>query len=704
MRTPFLALAMAALAILGSSPARACPGDCDGDGAVTVDELIRGVSLALELATTAPIRCSNFDQGGDPAVTVDEVTTAVNVALSSCPAPPAVGYATIDIPSPARPADTPGSDGVVVTNEKLLAQFGPDADLNNARYTRFAFDDGGPRPDAVLILVPGFEGGANTFKIVAENLLLRARRERQLIVEVWAYDRRSNQLEDLAGLDIAEQLQDPLVALDWLYGAELGLELHPALAGLGRRAQFYNPQSDLPFFANWTGLTFSRDIDAVVSAAHATVRGGNVFIGGHSAGTGFTARYAATDFDLSGDGPPQPGYERVRGLVLFEGGGGSTANAPLTDDALDRIIARADGGLFGAVRDNAPRCVDGTTPCTVATEATDCAGQTPAKCTPPVTAYSIVLGLLNPRILASAEPVAIQGITDPNSGQAILSVPQGAPDNTAIMKVPDLGTLQVLGAGTVAAGLGGFLDDDGLVASLASFVATSMGEPGPMVDGLNTWRPSEDGPSSAAVIPDNGPPPTDLPARIWGREVEATRFDRIMQTFYAGGSNFTDWYYPSSGLGTTSAPGVCQANVCVAGNVGASCTTDSGCSQSVGLDSTALSVGRGRRDIENLTQAAGIDVPVIGFGGSNGLTPIPASYLPFAQSIGPCTAPSCDGTPRVVDAALPNPAFPTFGGAAGGFEVWISEGYSHVDVVSAEDDGTNRVVAPLTAFIARNIQ
>lgn len=40
---------------------------------------------------------------------------------------------------------------------------------------------------------------------------------------------------------------------------------------------------------------------------------------------------------------------------------------------------------------------------------------------------------------------------------------------------------------------------------------------------------------------------------------------------------------------------------------------------------------------------------------------------------------------------------------AGGFEVFISEGYSHVDIVSAEDDETNNVVAPLLAFIERNL-
>tara|TARA_B110000503_G_scaffold118459_1_gene179431 strand:+ start:13962 stop:14126 length:165 start_codon:yes stop_codon:yes gene_type:complete len=50
---------------------------------------------------------------------------------------------------------------------------------------------------------------------------------------------------------------------------------------------------------------------------------------------------------------------------------------------------------------------------------------------------------------------------------------------------------------------------------------------------------------------------------------------------------------------------------------------------------------------------------VIAFGGSNGLTPAPAAWLSFAAAIGPCAAPSCDGTtPRVVDNANPSEAFP----------------------------------------------
>ena len=613
---------------------------------------------------------------------------------------------TIDIPSGAAPANTPGTSGVVVTNPKLLTQFGGTFSLNNARYTRHHLAGPAVQPDAVLILVPGFEGGAGDFRILADHLITRAQAD-GLVLEVWAFDRRSNQLEDMAGLNIAEEFLSPEIALDWLYGGELTLSLDPLLvAGPNRRAVFYD-QTDVPFIASWTNLVFSRDIDAVVEEARAVARNQNVFLGGHSAGTGFTARYASTDFNLTGVGPAQPGYAKLRGLVLLEGGGGSTGGAPLTADTLDRIEAKFDGGLYGAVRDGNARCVDGTTACAIASEATDCVGQVPPKCTPTTQAYAIVPGILNPRILAAGEVSALQAVLDPDGTENILRVDQGAPGNNAVQKVPNLASLGALPRATAFGGLGTFVDDDGFVASIASFVATSVGAPGPTVNGLLTWQDITEGPMPASVIPDNGPPPTSLPAGKWGQEKEVTRLDKLIGSFYVGGTNFTDLYYPSSGLGLTSVAGVCSTdtNTCSVGNVGAPCSQDGDCSQGINLNSTALSVGRGRRDIENLTQAANINIPVIAFGGTNGLATVPGVYVPFASSIGTCTAPSCDGTtPRVVDASMPNPAFPTFGNVAGGYEVVMAEGFAHLDAVTAEDNADNPIPAALEAFLKRNVQ
>jgi len=58
----------------------------------------------------------------------------------------------------------------------------------------------------------------------------------QIRLEVWAYDRRTNQLEDQVGAEIAEADLDPKLAVDWFFGAEMGLPLDSRLT---RRAVFH---------------------------------------------------------------------------------------------------------------------------------------------------------------------------------------------------------------------------------------------------------------------------------------------------------------------------------------------------------------------------------------------------------------------------------------------------------------------------------
>jgi YVTN family beta-propeller protein len=60
----------------------ACPGDCDRDGAVEVDDVIRSVNVALgKLPADA---CPAADVDGDGRVTVDELVAVVDRSLGGC--------------------------------------------------------------------------------------------------------------------------------------------------------------------------------------------------------------------------------------------------------------------------------------------------------------------------------------------------------------------------------------------------------------------------------------------------------------------------------------------------------------------------------------------------------------------------------------------------------------------------------------------
>jgi hypothetical protein len=60
-----------------------CLGDCNGDGSVTVDEIIIMVNIALGEADVEDCAAGDGDASGN--VTVDEIVTAVNNALNGCP-------------------------------------------------------------------------------------------------------------------------------------------------------------------------------------------------------------------------------------------------------------------------------------------------------------------------------------------------------------------------------------------------------------------------------------------------------------------------------------------------------------------------------------------------------------------------------------------------------------------------------------------
>ena len=96
-------LALAALAGVARAD---CAGDCDGNGAVAINELILGVSIAL--GSTDVSACPAIDADGHGDVTINELITMVNVAL---------GNFSVS----ACLAGDPNHDGAIAINELVTA-------------------------------------------------------------------------------------------------------------------------------------------------------------------------------------------------------------------------------------------------------------------------------------------------------------------------------------------------------------------------------------------------------------------------------------------------------------------------------------------------------------------------------------------------------------------------------------------------------
>jgi hypothetical protein len=82
-RSTAMALALFVASVFFAQPSRACTGDCNGDGEVTINELISMVNIALGSSPLSS--CAIGDANGDGEITINEIIQAVNFALSGCP-------------------------------------------------------------------------------------------------------------------------------------------------------------------------------------------------------------------------------------------------------------------------------------------------------------------------------------------------------------------------------------------------------------------------------------------------------------------------------------------------------------------------------------------------------------------------------------------------------------------------------------------
>jgi pimeloyl-ACP methyl ester carboxylesterase len=179
-----------------------------------------------------------------------------------------------------------------------------------ARYDRVSYERFGPASaKRVLILVPGTQGGAGDFSLVGPEIVKRVKG-----LQVWAYDRRSQALEDHTGFASG----DPDKAFNYYLG---GGGFKPASA---------------PFARDWGLKLALEDLRAVVKRAR---RGGRkVILGGHSLGASTAEAYAVWDFK------GRPGVRDLSGLVLIDGG--LLGTSPKLASVKQRIAALRTGDPF----------------------------------------------------------------------------------------------------------------------------------------------------------------------------------------------------------------------------------------------------------------------------------------------------------------------------------------------------------------------
>jgi pimeloyl-ACP methyl ester carboxylesterase len=607
------------------------------------------------------------------------IALAAALGVATCQPGSLVKQETLTSPGYAEP-HTPGSGVVGVemaASPDAQSIVGADPDLNRVSILRTYADQPEPSaPRAILILVPGFLGGAGTFAPLARQLVTDFNGN----LEVWAVDRRPNQLEDRRGSQFGKEAiaaatsdEEVIQAIEqaiFFYLPEDGsvdingngevdppTELPDALGA--SRSYVQLAQDDLRFAAYWGVDTYLRDWKLLVDEARARVGPqGLVLFGGHSQGTYWASVFAAYDFD------PDPAvvdaaHAHIDGLVLLEGGGGRgpSPTAPNLAGYESTVSSLAQPGG-------------------------------------PDVFLSSFQGIQPALLGPAAELAGLAGIFRPLDRSLLqltsvfttfpFTVLFGAPTtNRGIVALFVDDDFQPIGAFRASVG---FTSDatNGLVAPNPPLFTDFfyIASPHDEVDELRQWQDFDDPtlptcpPNTVNVSPgcailDNGA--IDRPRTCiggsnagaacsssagcgggicpltWGLESEVTSLDDLLQVQIFD-SNFIEWYFLSGRPGLDG---------------------------QYGLDSSALVAEsvteHGDEGPLVITQNASMDVPVLCIGGSNGLAPLESSFAGYLSSI---ATPPADQ------------------------QIAILEGYAHLDVLTARD---NAAVPVLTDWINRLI-
>jgi pimeloyl-ACP methyl ester carboxylesterase len=213
-------------------------------------------------------------------------------------------------------------------------------DCDYIRFTRYRPETvGTPKEvEAVLVLIPGYMGGANSFDYIGRQLVSMAEADPAVgSLEVWAVDRRTNCLEDLSGMNAAEAAGDPGIAVDYYYR---GLEVS------GHTFQGFLGEPDVPFLSEFGLKLLMDDVETIITTMipDGADRKATVFIGGHSAGGGFASNFAGWDFDGDALTEDDAGFSNCAGLIGLDGNVGSRSGTYIEETEYTQSLAEIRSG------------------------------------------------------------------------------------------------------------------------------------------------------------------------------------------------------------------------------------------------------------------------------------------------------------------------------------------------------------------------
>ena len=427
--------------------------------------------------------------------------------------------------------------------------------------------------DAALLMMPGVIEGANGFHYIARNMIYKAAEQRGMSIEVWAVDRRSNCLEDLAGVNAAEGLSSVSAAEDTMIGYYYeGAEVN------GQTFDGFKTSKDLDEVANYGLAMATDDMFSIIEymIPDQQTRKEKVFIGGHSLGGMHTSSFLAWDRDGNPETLNDAGYNNTAGAFGFD-----TTLRPVYDDpeVTEEAAAFDLKALLGVQQEDDEADQQDSYNSTIEALHNNYIPRTLA-----------VEGAFNAEILALPEAMAVlAGIAPEEESTALQRLPRSLTLRTLLALVhsrdvndfffkPSIDEFRYTNEALVGLIFDdnstvlpfistslGFFNGGGmeerkgiadLVGTILPMLGTGGGEfaPTPYIAtdaGKNRWHYGE-GPlygwsdfDEVASNADTEHQDVDGEVTFTSRRSEVSDMDDFVEALYAGETNLTEWYFPT---------------------------------------------------------------------------------------------------------------------------------------------------------------